>query len=118
MTTHQIVLVTCSDDTNVTDSRRFIESIGEWDEVTTEELGILQQLRFKFRFEIIERNPYVEFPPKEQHLRTPKDYIEAFKKEEAERKIARKKQEKLTEAKKLEKKRRQLERLKQELGDK
>lgn len=105
-------------------AHKVIESVTDWDEVTQDEFNILMQMSSTHGFQILERNPLQTLPSKAL-LRTPRDYIakwhddqkelERRREEQRQKRAAQKKE---SDAKALERKRKQLEKLKVELGEK
>jgi hypothetical protein len=115
----QIILVRVTDGAvydAASGSNSFMESVGQWDEVTDEEFLALEQMQYREYFRIIERNP-PPFNQKNDNLRTPQDYIAEWRKLEAESEARRAERKKTSEADALKKKRKQLEKLKKELGE-
>jgi len=113
---HQIILIRGPKVDSLYTDLLFIESVTDWDEVTDEELEILRRQEWAENYQIVERNPSHVLPSK-AGLRSPRDYIEKYR---ADVKLAAERAKKRAmedSDKKLERKRKQLAKLKEELGE-
>jgi hypothetical protein len=117
MKNREIILVRGTEIEYNDEYKLLIDTVGQWDKVSDEELNILQAIKWKYGFFIIERNAPIKMYGKKEELRTVQDYLKLYYEEQKKREEADKKRAAISEEKKLERKRKQLARLKQELGD-
>lgn len=113
----QIILIQGPESESGYSDIKFIEAVTNWDEVTQEEFDILSAMQWAAGFRIVERNPVHPYPSK-AGLRTPRDYIDQWRQEQAEREARNSERRKKDAETKLQRKQRQFERLKKELGEK
>lgn len=110
---HEIMLVRATIDCHEC-GNGIIEKIGAWTKVTKTDYNILVNWRYRHGYEVILRNPPSVV---DSSLRTPEQYIASYHKEQEANKKRIKERQKIDEAKRLERKKKQLEKLKKELGE-